>query len=389
MALALTLPDYHSRVMYVKKEIVEHAYKVKDNTITKAYIASDTVLQPPKNEKILVEYLLRHKNHGSESIDNVINKIEPRLFDIWLRYTTLISIMTILPFAMLGLKIAFRQKRKDINQTDRWQCVRHDWGMKFFAACAIATGWTYTLNPLGRAGSTLVEYLNTQDVFSDTTLPGFISIDHPPLVAVGFLGWYLHLISYFISKLYYDDVFGTRIYRFLMGKLLFTYGIAMVISTIDAEQGRITIFLIGYFPLSALTILKEFGVKVVQGGIQEKGTLSQLPSISRFQILRLNEEGIDNINMLASYPYIDELKKYQSSIAPLIDLWVDCAQLYSIVGDDCYLKIKSSCSTASEFLRLHKTPEFQSNLVELGIKNPEEIARLLKQTFNTNVLLTK
>ncbi len=388
IALVLTLPDYYSRVEFVSMKIMEHAIEVKTHKITEAHVVPNTELKLPKNEEILVKYLLRHKAQGS--LDRLMSHVKQRMFRIWLEYSTVIAIMTILPFFMLGVRIAFRNKRKDVDDSDRWQSVSRDWGMKLFVACAIATGWTYTLNPTERASSTLLEYINTQDIFSDNTLPGFIFRADLPLVVAGFLGWYLHLTTYFISKLYYDDVFGTRIYRFLVGKLLFTYGVAMVISSVNAEQAGITIFLIGYFPLSALSVLKEFGVKAFQGGAQDKGALSMLPSISRYQILRLHEEGIDSISALAIHQNIDELKKYQSSITPLIELWVDCARLHCIVGEESYLKIKGSCSTASEFLLRYTTPEFQKNLLEEGgIKNPDEVARLLEQTFAMNKKLKK
>ena len=378
-ALALILPSYYDRTQNISDKITEHAVKVRDNRITEATIAANGQLKLSKQEEHIIQYFLRHKNQGS--LNKAIEEIQPRIFDIWLEYSVVIFIMTMLPFAMFGIRIAFRVKRKDITDADRFECVFRDWWMKFFVAYTIATGWLYTINPLGRGGSTLAEYINTQDIFTDNTLPGFIFTTNVPLVVAGFLGWYLHLTTYFISKLYYDDVFGTRIYRFLAGKLLFTYGIALIISSVDAEQGKITIFMIGYFPLSALTILKEFGTKALQGGAQDKGSLSELPAISRSQILRLHEEGIDSISTLAVYPCVNELKKFQSSIAPLVDLWIDCAQLYSTIGADMYSKIKDSCSTASEFLRLYKDPEFQQDIAEAGIKNPQEIARLLERTF--------
>jgi hypothetical protein len=379
-ALTLILPNYYDRVIGVGDIIRVQAEEVRNGKITEPRIGLDAQIKIPEKEDRLIMYLLRNKETGA--IDEIIKNIQPRIFNIWAQYSLFIAIMTLLPFAMLGVRIAFREKRKDIREIDRIQSLTRDWWMKFLIAYTIATGWLYTVNPLGRAGSTLAEYINTQDIFTDNTLPGFISTTDVPLVVAGFLGWYLNLVGYFISKLYYDDVFGTRIYRFLIGKLLFTYGIALVISSVDAAQGKIAIFLIGYFPLSALTILKEFGVKALQGGTPDKGALSDLPSISRSQILRLHEEGIDSISALAVYPAINELKRFQRSIADMVDLWVDCARLYSVLGGDVYQKVKGTCATASGFLRLYKTPEFQENLKETGVKNPEEIALLIRQTFS-------
>lgn len=387
VALALILPDYYVRAMDVGDNIQSDAKEILSRKeIGNQADLTSKVERPPK-EKALIRYFMRSRELGT--IDKNIGDIRTRISSIWEKNSMFIAIMTLLPFAMLGIRIAFRERREDIFETDRIQCLSRDWGMKFLVAFTTATGWLYTVNPLGRGGSTLAEYINTQDIFTDTTLPGYIQTTDVPLVVAGFLGWYLNLVSYFISKLYYDDVFGTRIYRFLVGKLLFTYGIAMVISSVDAAQGKILIFLIGYFPLSALTILKETGTKALQGGTQDKGALSGLPSISRDQILRLHEEGIDSISSLATYPRIDEIKKYQRSIAALLDFWVDCARLYVVLGDEVYLKTKNLCATASEFLRLHKSAEFQEKLLKAGIGNPEEIARQIRQVFSFDEALAE
>lgn len=380
VALALTLPNYYGRAMDVGKEIIAHAEEVRDKKITESQVEPGSGLKLSPKEESLVRYFLHRQEFGT--LDEAITDVRYKIFNIWLQYSIVISIMTLMPFAMLGIRVAFREKRSDIHEMDRIQCLTRDWWMKLLVAYVMATGWLYTVNPLGRGGSTLAEYLNTQDIFTNSTLPGFIQTTDVPLLVAGFLGWYLNLVSYFISKLYYDDVFGTRIFRFLMGKLLFTYGVALVISSVDATQGKIAIFLIGYFPLSALTILKEFGVKALQGGTQDKGALSELPSISRAQILRLHEEGIDSICALATYSNINELKKYQRSIAPMVDLWVDCARLCSVLGDDVYARIKGQCATASEFLRIHNTQEFQEAVKKAGLCNPEEVARQIRQVFS-------
>lgn len=359
--------------------IIAHAKGVRNTEKMESPVGTGSKATLGPREQALVEYLASRK---SVNIDEEILNIQQKLRNIWFQYSMFISIMACLPFAMLGIRVAFRDTRNDIHETDRIQALTGDWWMKFLVAYTIVTGWLYTVNPLGRGGSILSEFINTQDIFTNNTLPGFIVTTDVPLVVAGFLGWYLNLVSYFISKLYYDDVFGTRIYRFLVGKLLFTYGISLIISSVDASQGKVVIFLIGYFPLSALTILKEFGVKALQGGTQDKGSLSELPSISRAQILRLNEEGIDSIGALATYPKIDELKKFQRSIAPMVDLWVDCARLYSVIGDEAYLKTKGTCATASEFLRIHNTPEFKEEVKKAAVRNPEEIARQIRQMFS-------
>ncbi|MES0490198.1 MAG: hypothetical protein ABUK01_09410 [Leptospirales bacterium] len=378
VALAITVPAYHKRTVNIAQEIQKHGEAIRDQD---EFIIIDAETEIPPKEKMLKEYFLRSKQSGN--LQEKIDVIGGKIHSIWLRYSIFICIMTLLPFALLGIKVAFRYNRKDITLKDRIASIRGSWWMKFALAFAMTTGWLYTVNPEGRGGSTLAEYINTQDIFTNTTLPGFILSPNIPLVVAGFVGWYLNLVSYFISKLYYDDVYGTRVYRFLVGKLLFVYGISLVLSSVEMEQGNMAMFLVGYFPLTALSILKEYGMKAMQGGSQEKGSLVELPTISRSQILRLHEEGIENITTLAAYPRIAELKKYQYAIAPMVDIWVDSARLYTIIGQEKALKVKEFCSTASEFLRNYKLPKFRKTLLdEYQIKNPDEINRLLRETFH-------
>jgi len=384
VALALTIPAYYTRTQGIANVIYERAKAVQDgqidiNTMIIESEAENKILKIPKKEAALINFFYRSKLNGR--LDELILKIHKKIFGIWTQYSFFIAVMTLLPFALLGTKVAFRFKRKDITLIDRWYSIRGDWWMKFIVAFTMSVGWLYTLNPLGRGGTTLNEYINTQDIFTNTTLPGFIIAHDIPIVVAGFLGWYLNLISYFISKLYYDDVYGTRVYRFLVGKLAFVYGISLVMSSLEVEQGKMAMFLVGYFPLTALSVLKEYGMKTMQGGVQEKGALIELPSISRNQILRLHEEGIDNITTLASYPRLDELKKYQHSIASMVDYWVDSARLYTIVSQKSALEIRDLCVTASEFLLRYKIPEFRKKLLDYNVKNPDEIARLIKYNF--------
>ncbi len=59
-------------------------------------------------------------------------------------------------------------------------------------------------------------------------MPIFIATKSLAHTVAGVLGWYLYLLTYFFRKLYYNDVVSGRVYRFLFGKFLFTFGIALV-----------------------------------------------------------------------------------------------------------------------------------------------------------------
>jgi len=82
-------------------------------------------------------------------------------------------------------------------------------------------------------------------------------------------------------------------------------------------------------------------------------------------------------------------KRLQSgllSMATVISFWIDVAQLYVILGDASYQKIKEHCKTASGFLQKAEDKEFQEFLSSAGIGDGGEIATLLKRTFSDKLM---
>src|SRR5512145_3336578 len=124
VALILILPNYYDRAKSVGDIVRVHAEEVRDGKVTESQAGPDTKFELSAKEEHLVKYFLRHKEFGT--IDGVIGNIQPRIFSIWAEYSLFIAIMTLLPFAMLGVRIAFREKRTDIHEIDRVQSVSRD-----------------------------------------------------------------------------------------------------------------------------------------------------------------------------------------------------------------------------------------------------------------------
>ena len=54
----------------------------------------------------------------------------------------------------------------------------------------------------------------------------------------------------------------------------------------------------------------------------------------------------------------------------------------TVVGIDRYQKLRNACQTASEFVRSWQDPAFASRVEsEAGVKNVDEIARILRKSF--------
>lgn len=338
---------------------------------------AEMALQKDGKLKEFHDYFKLQKKLGNLQVS--IKEIPGQISLIWQRNSLIVALMVFLPYLLLGFRLAF-DKKVGLTPSARMTAARRHWAMKFVVACVMTIGWIYVVNPTGRGANTVAEYLIAENVIKENTLPTYISATAISHTVAGFLGWYLYLLMYFFRKLYHNDVVSARVYRFLFAKFLFTYGIALTFSAVLGDEAKTALFLIGFFPLSAVSVLKEYGLKAAKGISEGKATLSELPGISIWQITRLEEEGIDSISTLANYDQekVDVLPRV---MRPLVGFWMDVARLYTILGEEGYQKIKAICQTANEFVSRAKDKAFQASLKAVGIENPEEILHLLLRTF--------
>lgn len=391
LALSLLLYGYYQRTQEVSEVITQQKEK-----LVKGVLSAKSLGQTVNSLERLTIFIEANKadfNTMSEK-SNPLSKpnIEKTLRDIWLSNSLYIVTMVLLPYILFGSRLAFSNRIK-LSSKERLDTTKQNWWMKFIVACVMGLGWVYVLNPTGRGESTLAQFLIKVDFSSHDSIPLFIqSVGMVPVIA-GFLGWYLYLLTYFFSKLVHHDVVSARVYSLLFKKLLFTYGIAMIIPSVQVasdmpgvsigQNQSVLMFFIGYFPLAAFSMLKERGLKLSGDLKTDTGYLTELPGISRWQVLRLEEEGIDNMAALA-YAEHQRLREGLMSMATMLNLWVDIAQLYVIVGHESYHKLVPQCKSASGFIHKVKgeNSAFITFVSEQEIGDANEIARLLERTFN-------
>lgn len=308
--------------------------------------------------------------------------VQQQIVKIWGNNALIICVMALTPFLLLGGRLGFTSKLSLSYQARKDAATSGVW-MKLVVALIISYGWLYIINPNGRGASTVVQYLISVDLSKTDTLPMLLRDMKITPVIAAFLGWYLYLLTYFFSKMTTDDVVSAQAYGALLQKFLFAWGVTIVfLSTVDSGNVTIIAFLLGYFPMAAFSLIKDKGLNLLQGNgdKQDNGQLSELPGISRWQILRLEEEGIDCLAALA-YGRRDNLNDQMPNMALLVNYWTDIARLYTIVGKEGYNSIKNACLTASEFVLRTNEPDFDAIAAKAGINNPQEIRRVLMATF--------
>jgi hypothetical protein len=331
----------------------------------------------------LMKYLKTQKKMGKldYSKENIKEKIIiGRIFFDYI----FIAVLSLLPFVILGGGLAFKKVKRG-NFSELMRLAWKDLFIKFIIAFLLSFGWLYVFSPFGQGASVVYGFAAGEDIISTDTLPFYVDYkSNMKHTMAGFLGWYLHLLGYFFYRLYRGDVVSTSVYRKLFSKLMFVFGIALILSAIATNEALIVIFLIGFFPLSGISILKEFGLKSISSDVERKASLSILLGISRWQILRLEEEYIDSIPTLATAD-LDKLKILipdETISAKQLELWVNIARLISILGPERYKCVSEFCQTADNFIKKSKDKEFKKELkLKCKISNPEEIAKLLSTTF--------
>lgn len=316
-------------------------------------------------------------------------KVETVVKSIFTFNAGILSALTLLVYILLGDLLA-RSRRIELSFQQRMESARANFWLKFFVALIIGEGTTYIFNPMGRAASAYNAFFISVGLENAHTLPIYISTEQIVPVLAGFLGWYLHLIGYTFTKLIHHDVISSRAYGLLFKKFIITYGIALVIPSTgllsEGQSTSILMFLVGLFPLSAMSLLMDLLAKYTSSSEKPSGSLSELPGISRWQILRLEEEGIDSLAALAN-AQPKTIAQNLHVMDKLVFFWVDIAQLYIIIGQEAYLEIKSTCLTASEFIRKANDPLFIEKVNALETLNETgEIARLLQRTFSDKLV---
>ncbi|MDA2918049.1 hypothetical protein MYX76_00900 [Desulfobacterota bacterium AH_259_B03_O07] len=364
-------------------EVVEPIYQYIDY-ISGNKEVPDNLIKGNIVAKRLVNFL--NKENLLKNLKNIRENASKTLNSIWLFNSLFILGLAILPFLILGIGLAKQFPHKH-SLTDLYGIALRDWPMKCLVGFVLTFGFLYVFNPIGWGASMAYNFVSYEDVISSSNLPLIVDYKQAGMkhIVAGFLGWYLQLIGYFLYKLYKGDVISSNVYKKSFTKVLFVLGIGLILSSFTEDEGLVVVFLIGFLPQSAISMLREYSTKLVSG-VQEQGaSLSILPGMSRWGIQRLEEEEVDSIPTLATYNS-EELKERipPEAINPeLLDYWIDMARLMTVIGAEKYKLLEGICKTATYFIQMSSDDKFKESIKEIGkISNPDEITDKIKKLLS-------
>jgi hypothetical protein len=336
-----------------------------------------------KVEKKLHEFLNKQAALGKlEALTE--KKIKKRINTTWLINSMYVLVLTLLPFVILGSGFVYKTEYHESFSKTLLRILKES-PMRYMVGFVICFGWMYFFNPFGVGASAIHSYLQYADIISQSSLPIFVEFPYTVKHSIaGFLGWYLHLLGYFLYKFAKKDVLSSSIYRKLFKNFLFVYGTALMLSSVTGKESLLPLFFVGFFSSSALVILKESFKDKMSGVDVKKTSLSELPGITRWQMVRLEEEEIVSITSLVS-SNINRLKGSISGevISPnMLDYWLDTGKLIIVLGIEKYREIEGLCKTASHFIEKSTDAQFTQQLQEKHqIYNTDEIVKLLKYDY--------
>jgi|GEM_PF-6351710 len=391
IAVSFVLAVNFSRVHYeVAPIVVANACQDLKNPT-----AGPTPSPPTKRQQIVEAVKAKGWSNCDQASQGAMRK---SFLDAWISNGLFIATLSLLPFSLLALGLALKYDEDlltDAEKKHRYKSYRtiatRSFIMKYLVGFIIAFGWLYTFNANGQAASAINDWLLNNNVIANDTAPLFFNLRDSSIkhAIVAVLGWYLYLLGYFIYRFDKSDVFGTRIYNVLFKKFLFVIGVALIFSGIGAAstETMILVFLVGMFPLSAVTLLTEFGNKRLSMG-EDQTSLSTIPGISTWQVMRLEEEGIDSLSALAEADYQELSKSISSQVIKPDRLrdWIDQARLITVLGPKRWLELNGICERASVFVQQKDKPEFKVMLATKNVMNYDEIVGTLETSYKPLVV---
>ncbi|WP_436716166.1 hypothetical protein U8335_00525 [Roseiconus lacunae] len=342
-------------------------------------------------------------NYGR--VFDVKERRQAKWIDEWVEYTkcrvflarhaVVISFMTLVPFGFLATALfcsdgAYRrqndlQRRRSPNAYRRW--FRTGAGIRFLLGCVIAYSWSLHVCPDGRSLSFAKDFVTFCTLGYGPTVAQYFRLQNGELAPIlaGMLGWYVHLFATTLYRSRQGDVVSTGIQSLMVQRFFLVIGIAMVTRYAYSGgegAGAIPLFLLfvaGVFPTTALRFIGAFIDKSISS-VEEPASLTQLPIIPFSKVSRLSEEGISDVVDLANMD-IDRIADLTAIRKSDLAHWADRARLASVVGANGYAQLRTRCRTASEFLRRVSDPTFVAELEKIQIRNPEELARLIRKAW--------
>jgi hypothetical protein len=165
--------------------------------------------------------------------------------------------------------------------------------------------------------------------------PGFISSPSTvwDVLKFGFLGAYSFIIQMLIRRFFQSDLrpsaYASAMLRIVV-VLILVAALHQLIPPDNARTEAVVAFVIGFFPLVGMQALQRTAAAVLRAFVPTLNPaypLNQIDGLSVWYEARLLEEGIEDMQSLATANFVDVILHTRVPVGRLVD-WVDQANLY-------------------------------------------------------------
>jgi hypothetical protein len=149
----------------------------------------------------------------------------------------------------------------------------------------------------------------------------------------GFLGAYSFILQMLIRRFFQSDLRPAAYANALMRLIIVLILVTALYQMLPQDNPRsvaVIAFLIGFFPLAGMQAIQRFtatALRVVVPSLNPPYPLNQIDGLSVWYEARLLEEGIEDMQSLATANLVDVILHTRVPVGRLVD-WVDQAQLY-------------------------------------------------------------
>jgi hypothetical protein len=149
----------------------------------------------------------------------------------------------------------------------------------------------------------------------------------------GFLGAYSFILQMLIRRFFQSDLrpaaYANALQRLIV-VLILVAALYQILGQINARSAAVIAFVIGFFPLAGMQAIQRFAattLRLVLPSLNPPYPLNQIDGLSVWYEARLLEEGIEDMQSLATANFVDVILHTRVPVGRLVD-WVDQAHLY-------------------------------------------------------------
>jgi hypothetical protein len=149
----------------------------------------------------------------------------------------------------------------------------------------------------------------------------------------GFLGAYSFILQMLIRRFFQSDLrpaaYANALLRLIV-VLILVAALYQILPHDNPRSAAAVAFVIGFFPLAGMQAIQRFAatvLRVVVPSLNPPYPLNQIDGLSVWYEARLLEEGIEDMQSLATANFVDVILHTRVPVGRLVD-WVDQAHLY-------------------------------------------------------------